>query len=90
MEVGTTEGSHRLWNETRVTSKILNILSQNLIFRCDPHVFISLICCISHIPDINRQIKVFNGGVQPDPIFSVFHSFQYNDVVKWLISLLVE
>ena len=39
----------------------------------------SLICCISDIPGINRQIKVFNGGIEPKPIFSVFDRFQYQN-----------
>jgi hypothetical protein len=50
----------------------------------------SLICCIPDTPGIDGQIKVFNGGVEPNPKFSVLHRFQYKDVVKWLISLLVE
>ncbi len=33
----------------------------------------------SYIPGINRQIKVFNGGVQPNPVFSVFHRLQYRN-----------
>ncbi len=40
---------------------------------------ISLIFRISHSPGINLQIKVFNGGVQPNPIFPVFHRFQYQN-----------
>jgi hypothetical protein len=46
-----------------------------------------LIFCISHSPGINLQIKVFNGGVQPDPIFSVFQSFQYKNYPRFLSGL---
>ena len=36
----------------------------------------SLIWIISDTPSINWQIKVLDGGVQPDPVFSVFQSFK--------------
>jgi len=33
----------------------------------------SLICCITDIPGINREIVVFNDGIQADPIPSVIN-----------------
>jgi hypothetical protein len=57
-----------------------------LLFGILLELFISLICCIPGSPDINRQIKMLNRGIQPDPIFSVFHGLQYKGIVYWLIS----
>jgi len=42
---------------------------------------------ISDTPGINCQIKMFNGGVQPNPIFSVFHCFQYKNNPRFLSGL---
>jgi hypothetical protein len=47
----------------------------------------SLICRLTDIPDINWQFKVFNGGIQPDPIFSVFYRFQYKKNINFLFDL---
>ena len=47
----------------------------------------SLIYCIPYAPGINWQIKVFDGGVQPNPIFFVFHYFQYQNNSRLLIGL---
>jgi hypothetical protein len=48
---------------------------------------ISLICCISNTPGIDCQIKVLNGGVQPNPVFSVFHRFQYQNNPRFSLKL---
>ena len=52
-----------------------------------PENDISLICCIFNNPGINWQIEVFDGGVQPNPIFSVFHCFQYKNNPRFLSGL---
>jgi hypothetical protein len=39
----------------------------------------SPMCLISYVPGINGQIKVFDSSIESDPIFLVFHGFQYQD-----------
>ena len=52
-----------------------NITFLNLVIWCQ--ILISdylLVCRFPDTPGINWQIKVFNGDIEPEPIFSVFHS----------------
>jgi len=55
--------------------------------RFGPENDILLICRISYAPGIDWQIKVLNGGVQPNPVFSVFHRFQYQNNPRFLSGL---
>ena len=47
----------------------------------------SLICCIFYTPGIDWQIEVFDSGVQPNPVFSVFYCFQYQNNPRFLSGL---
>jgi hypothetical protein len=48
---------------------------------------ISLIFYIHNTPDIDRKIEVLDGGVQPNPVFSIIRLFQNKNNPRFFVGL---